>query len=423
MEKARKEMLEKLQGIKQIAEVDLEANNFENYEVKDIIHYKQEIQLINKRTGKKEKFKLYVVITENTKAKKGEEPIFEIEYLEDEKGNIHTIADLIHEYEGFESIKDIVEPVREDDERDEEQPSEPEKETLTELEAEEEKEKSAKAIDEKEENVKNIVKIEKMRHLQEIDAHTKVNYYKDIEKALGLNGVRKFVIVYSEDAKKISETGDRNSSRYSMIAVMEDGTTINLNDRLEEVKSEGKNSIEGRIQTNADENTYFENNPASIYKVKGANEIFSFENGQYGEIMVYYGTMTRTDGTKFVGTQLETTNVWPTSREVREHASDRKGIFYADDKKKEVEKHIEHGDDQVSIENSDGKENTIEMCGSRWIPGTEKTWDELSEETGESIPKLQDRFERELEKGKEPKEVLEEIEYDYGMMEHNRDRR
>ena len=73
-----------------------------------------------------------------------------------------------------------------------------------------------------------------------------------------------------------------------------------------------------------------------MYKVKGSNEVFSFENGQYGEIKAYYGNMTKEDGTKFVGTQLETNNVWPTSRDVREQASDREGIYYADEKKQKL---------------------------------------------------------------------------------------
>ena len=90
----------------------------------------------------------------------------------------------------------------------------------------------------------------------------------------------------------------------------------------------------------------------------------------------------------------------------------------------EAREHVEHGDDKenIAVENADGNENTIETCDNPYVPGTEMTWEELSEETGEGITKLQERFDRELKEGKEPKDIVDEIEYDYGMVEHTRDR-
>lgn len=394
MIKEKEEMLEKLNNVKEIAQNYFKENNFENYVVKNVIHYNKKVELVNKESGKKEEFDLYAVLAENTDLEKGGEPIFELEYLEDKEGNILTISDLIQEYEGFENIKDVVDKTKENEEKPgEEQDKELKKDSLEELESEKEKEECAEVIEEDEENIKSVAeierkedtkKLEKMNHLQEIDADTKVNYYKDMEKALGLKGVQKFVIVYSEDAVKLSETKEQNSSRYSMIAVMDDGSMLNLDDRLEEVKSEGKNSVEGRIQTDADEKTRVENNPASMYRIKGSNsnEAFSFENGEYGEIKAYYGNMTETNGTTFVGTQLETNNVWPTSKDIREQASDRKGKYHVDDKKEEIDKHLGHGDEEVAIENSDGELTTV-ACESPYVPDTEITWEQFSKSIGD----------------------------------------
>ena len=383
MNKEREESLEKLRSIKQTAEIDLKTNHhgYENYIVKNVVHYNKKVELINKETKQIEMFDLCVVEIEDPDKK----ITMQMYYINEEEVDF---SELLMKYESPVPIKDVVDKTKENEEKpEEEQDEELKKESLEELEAEKEKEDCAEVIGEDEENVKSVAeivqedtkKIERMNHLQEIDADTKVNYYKDMEKALGLKGVQKFVIVYSEDAVQLSDSNKRNSSRYSMIAVMDDGSMINLDDRLEEVRSEGKDSVEGRIQTDANEQTSISNNPASLYRIKGSNsnEAFSFENGEYGEIKVYYGNMTRANDTTFVGTQLETNNVWPTSKDVRELASDRKGKYHADDKKEETEKHVEHGDEKIEIENSDGEIKTV-ACESPYVPDTEVTWEQFS---------------------------------------------
>lgn len=345
-------------------------------------------------------------------------------------------------YETTDTIKDVLENLKE---KEEIQKNSEEKtrqvyslDELEELEAEQEKEECAETLEEDEDKIKKIAEIKnekddkklaQMNHLQEIDADTRVNYYKDMEKALGLKGVQKFVIVYSEDAVELSDTKERNSSRYSMIAVMDDGSKMNLDDKLEEVRSEGTNSDEGRIQTDADEKTGISNNLASMYRIKGSssNETFSFEQGQYGEIKAYYGNMTKADGTTFVGTQLETSSVWPTSTKVKEQASDRAGKYYADEKKDETEKHIEHGDEEVSIENSDGREETKELCENQIdMTLVEKYVEEILE--NESINntytegEVREYLLKTIKKNpdKEPEKIKETVEYDLDMTSRER---
>lgn len=51
------------------------------------------------------------------------------------------------------------------------------------------------------------------------------------------------------------------------------------------------------------------------------------------------------------------------------------------------------------------------------IPGTEKTWGQLMEETGESLPKLIERYNREMENnGDDSEKAVDTIEEDYGMV-------
>ena len=57
-----------------------------------------------------------------------------------------------------------------------------------------------------------------------------------------------------------------------------------------------------------------------------------------------------------------------------------------------------------------------------YIPNTETTWGKLMEETGESLPKLIKRYNGEISKeGADSKKVVEIIEYDYGIVNHQKD--
>lgn len=57
-----------------------------------------------------------------------------------------------------------------------------------------------------------------------------------------------------------------------------------------------------------------------------------------------------------------------------------------------------------------------------YIPNTETTWGKLMEKTGESLPQLIERYNREISKeGADSKKVVEIIEYDYGIVNHQKD--
>jgi len=427
MEKAKKEILRKLRDIKQTATVDLETNNFENYEVKDVIHYNEMVKLTNKKTGKKEEFTLYVVITENFKATKDKEAIFEIEYVENKNGETFTIADLIHEYDGFENIKDVVDKSKENEKLSENKKDKKlAKESLMELEKEE--------IKEKEENEKEAIKTSNITGAKPKNVMQTVNIDKAyVEEWKTVR--RAFKIPQGVESIAVSEPmkGDTNA--------LADDLTIYMLDKngniIENV--EGNNikdffKVDETMRKNAmnDASTQLGLNEESAKRADGqiVRNFRSIQNpdlylatnqkrvGEYIEVSA--GRKTK-DGNDFVGVQLETRNVEvQTDLEKQKIVSGHRGIYNADNIDKEVDEHVNHGDDEkkIAIENADGQENTIEICDSPYIPGTEMTWEELSEETGEGITKLQERFERELEDGKEPKEIVEEIEYDYGMIEH-----
>lgn len=430
MEKIKEEMLEKLRSIKQTAEEDLEANNFENYEVKNIIHFNQKVELINKESNKIEKFDLYIVVTENSKPEKGEDPIFEIEYLEDKKGNVYTIADLIHEYDGFESIKDVVDNAKENEELpEEEQDDEYAIDELNELEEKEQEEKSLIESEKKEEHKK----IKPKYIIERVNPDkAKMDYWQNIKQAFGLPPeVHTLAFGYPD-----SSIDKVEHAKITVYMLDKDGYVIddlNVNDYFEFDSSTGNNPMKDEVvRHEEDENkgkTQTEENRTMLrLKAKNGqdnNTYISLEQknelGDYNDINAGRKTVA---GTQNVEKQLETdrVRVWDSDREklVKSNA----GRFNMNEIFEEAEEHKIHGDEEyIHKENADGNKSTIELCKNPYIPGTEKTWEELSDETGESIKELQERFERELKKGKEPDEILGEIEYDYEMTGHEQEHR
>lgn len=56
------------------------------------------------------------------------------------------------------------------------------------------------------------------------------------------------------------------------------------------------------------------------------------------------------------------------------------------------------------------------------IPNTEMTWGELMENTGESLPKLIERYDREIGRNKTPEKAVADIEDDYSNIQHEHNR-
>ena len=64
-------------------------------------------------------------------------------------------------------------------------------------------------------------------------------------------------------------------------------------------------------------------------------------------------------------------------------------------------------------------EKDYDITEKDYIPNTQKTWGELMNETGESLPKLIERYNREMQKeGADSKKAVQTIEDDYGSVSH-----
>lgn len=413
MEENKKTIMEKMQQVRSNAIDTLrgEGEQSKNTVVQNVQYYGK-VSLVPKGAKEAVAFDLYMVEEYDYDLDEVKQKI----YLDGQEINL---GELMQDYESIEPIKDTIMKAKE------EQTKEPEqrKQQIYDLnEMEMEEYALAAGIDKK--DVKRVAEIKKedkekkpeegekvderklemVTHLQEIQGHTKVNNYQTLEQALGLTGIKKFVVIYAEDTRTIArnngEERNRDLSRYSMIAIKEDGTAINLDNVLQPSLSEGTNSNEGRIQTDADGTTSKEYKPASIYTIKGTNRALSFENDQYGEIQVYYGEMTRgalgNEGNQFVGTQLETQNIWPTSREVREQETNRAGYDHADKKAAESSSNLEGQDRIEGIQNADGDPDTYQLNEDDLIPGTDTTWRQLANNCGyrdeDAIQRVYEKF-------------------------------
>ena len=80
---------------------------------------------------------------------------------------------------------------------------------------------------------------------------------------------------------------------------------------------------------------------------------------------------------------------------------------------------LAHQVNKVEDAQRDNGQVDMDITENDYIPGTEKTWGELVDETGESLVKLVERYNKEMQKSDaEPKKVIETIEADYGAISH-----
>lgn len=393
------EILENLRAVKLKATEDLkEQPGYENSIIQNVRYYGK-VKLC-RRDGEDEELDLFTVEEYDYQTDTVKTRI----YL---NGQEVDLGELLRDYDSIDPIKDVINEAEKLDSNKENR-RKSKVYSLSELEAEEEASKYADVAGVDKKKVKKMVslkreeqieseeqavdegRLQSISHLQEIKENTKVNNYETLTQAIGIKGISKLVVVYSEDAESLAQNEEqlknRNNSRYSFIAVMQDGSAINIDDKIALDPSKGTNSTDERIQTDSDGTTRKESTEASIFNIIGKDKSLSIEKDQFGEIQIYYGSMTEA-GNEFNGTQLETQNVWPISRDVRAQEDPYKGKYHADDKQREAKKHFEHGDDSIQLKNSDGDDKTAEICQQHtdinsYISGTNITWIQFANECG-----------------------------------------
>lgn len=423
MNKQREEILEKLTDIKQKAESDLQNNHpgYENCIVKNVIHYNKAVELINKETGKEEKFDLCVAIIEDSDTKE----ITQMYYLDGEEIDF---SELMIKYESPKPIKDVVNKTRENEEKPEkEQDKEYQKQDLTEL---EEKENKKDETDNKKElqsfrtNTSGATSLNQM-----IDGVTLRNILK-------LEGDYEYI--KPVDASKLNGFGAKISRKQGIVAIKNNGECKILGeDIIRPDNQEGNNSFDRDLNIGNDGDVEYKSNTSSYQIVNrpnyyisisydsGENEVgttnkeikISKRSGREGDDEVEFELQKRGSA------EFEESD----ARKLRQENED--GIGKSEEIIKNQKKHEELGCENNRVEDIDNYENNnthqhIEIQKDDIVPGKDITFEEWAEELGEGADKIIDRFKREIDKQSTqiPENIVKEIEEDYEMIEHEHNR-
>ena len=421
------DILQQLREMREQAQMDLAIKEgYQNYNIVNVVHYNKKVELIAVDTKQIEYYDLCVVTAEELNT--GE--IIEIYYLGGEEANI---SELMKKYESPTPIKDVIIATDKNLELDlEDRDDELVKDDLEKLE-EKEKEDSDKSLSEKnkEQEGNTLTGTNPKYMIQTIDVDkTYIDNKTTVRKAFKIPKPVQGLAI----AKPMQEDENVLSSDMTMYMLDSSGRVIEnvdgktIKEFFQIDKATGNNPI-------SDENTkieldgYAERNKNHTMRrfvsKQNPNMHLSVEQKTMTEYTQIYAGRKTMDGNDSVEIQLETRNIGiQTSLEMQKISSGYKGIYNIEDIDREVDQYEASGGDikNIAIENADGKSYTVGLCNSPYIPGTEMTWEELSKETGESVTKLQERFVKEAKEGKEPLEILGEIEYDYGMVEHTRGR-
>lgn len=207
------------------------------------------------------------------------------------------------------------------------------------------------------------------------------------------------------------ESAKVNTTRYSFVAIANDGTVVPL--ELSQDYVEGNNPREVNYQVNQ-KGEVEQDDVTSRFKI--GQGTFAVKNGKYGEIKVYHSPRKTIggkgiEGNKSLDRELETDNVWIMRKQERDLASEYKtGYRSVEEGYQEAKLHEdEFGEilegDKVRTEDIDGNKNTkshehdnvdYEELATKWgyyadgKPNSEKA-QELFEEKRKENPEKQEK--------------------------------
>ena len=196
--------------------------------------------------------------------------------------------------------------------------------------------KREKKIDEKSVEGKEVLskeKVDKISTKTEIKTNQKVTDKETISQMLGVQdkGYKSIGIVYSDKIKD-----NKNNTRFSIVGIKEDGSA----ERIDTLEQEyGINPNKSINAINKDGSNIEQEQVNSIYKVKGKKETqLAVDIGAMGTIEASLVRTPQQDNEEAISIPVETSNIKPTTREVREFMNETKNPRI----KEEIEKAKEH---------------------------------------------------------------------------------
>lgn len=175
-------------------------------------------------------------------------------------------------------------------------------------------ERQKKKSSTKKEKENNITTTKNTNILQEIELDERANDMHDIRKWLGgkiPQNITKVGVIYSDQISKMKDENgksyDRNSTRYSLVAISKDGKVEPLQKYIPELQqrsASGDNPIPEKYQVR-DDGTVEKDSILSEYEI--GDKIIQLDNKEMGRIEMNIGEEAR-DSTETMGVQLRDSN-------------------------------------------------------------------------------------------------------------------
>ena len=188
--------------------------------------------------------------------------------------------------------------------------------------------------------------------LQEIELNERANDMHDIRKWLGgkiPQNITKVGVIYSDEMNEMKdESGksyDRNSTRYSLVAISKDGKVEPLQKYIPELQqrsASGDNPISRKYQVR-DDGTVEKDSILSEYEI--GDKIIQLDNKEMGRIEMNIGEEAR-DSTETMGVQLRDSNtIFATDTSTRAVIGEYKGEDTVEENLEEIKAHEKEHED------------------------------------------------------------------------------
>lgn len=214
------------------------------------------------------------------------------------------------------------------------------------------KQKEKGSTIEEKEKKNNITTTKNTNILQEIDLDERANDMHDIRKWLGgkiPQNITKVGVIYSDEMNEMKdESGksyDRNSTRYSLVAISKDGKVEPLQKYIPELQqrsASGDNPVPGKYQVR-DDGTVEKDSILSEYEI--GDKIIQLDNKEMGRIEMNIGEEAR-DSTETMGVQLRDSNtIFATDTSTRAVIGEYKGEDTVEENLEEIKAHEKEHED------------------------------------------------------------------------------
>ena len=184
---------------------------------------------------------------------------------------------------------------------------------------------------------------------QEIDLDKKIDTKHTLAEILGVQAGSKLIVVNSDMIKD-----NINTTRFSCLIESPNGE-LSPADMLKQTG--GKYSDKKVHEVNNDGSSVNEVNVQSSYAVDSEiveNGILNVRFDTMGEITVDFGQTDRTSHRDAFTQRLETDRTYPIRRNVQREFDEKNGLDNIPEKMDEIEKHKEHGCDNLTLKEADG---------------------------------------------------------------------